>query len=129
VRVLLDTQCWLWMSLAPERFSARARRIVEAADNIRYLSAASVWEIAIKYDLGKLQLPEPPVEYIPSRVAILRVQPLAIEYAHALRVATLPPHHRDPFDRLLIAQAQAEALPILTSDPRIGKYDVDVISA
>jgi PIN domain nuclease of toxin-antitoxin system len=117
------------MALAPERFSARGRRIVEATDNVLYLSAASLWEIAIKHGLGKLRLPEALAEYIPSRVALLGVQPLAIEHSHALRVATLPPHHRDPFDRLLVAQAQAEALPILTSDPLIGKYDVDVIAA
>jgi PIN domain nuclease of toxin-antitoxin system len=129
MRVLLDTQCWLWMTLSPERFSARARALVEARENVLYLSAASAWEIAIKHALGKLRLPEPPVTYVPARVAALGVQPLAIEHQHALHVATLPAHHRDPFDRLLVAQAQLDDLPILTADPAIGVYDVTTIPA
>ena len=129
MRVLLDTQCWLWMTLAPERFSARARKLVEARDTLLYLSAASAWEIAIKHALGKLRLPEPPATYVPTRVAALGVQPLAIEHSHALRVAELPPHHRDPFDRLLIAQAQIDDLSILTSDSLFDAYDVATIVA
>jgi PIN domain nuclease of toxin-antitoxin system len=129
MRILLDTQCWLWMSLAPERFSARSRRLVEARDTTLYLSAASAWEVAIKHALGKLRLPEPPVTYVPSRVAALGVQPLPIEQQHALQVATLPPHHRDPFDRLLIAQAQIDDLSILTADPVFASYDVATIAA
>jgi len=129
MRILVDTQCWLWMSLAPERFSARARRIVEDTSQTLYLSAASAWEIAIKHALGKLRLPEPPASYVPSRLASLGVRPLAIELSHTLRVAALPPHHRDPFDRLLVAQAQAEGLVILSSDPAIRAYDVDVVDA
>src|SRR5215210_4290589 len=117
MRILLDTQCWLWMTLAPERFSAAARALVETRHNTLYLSAASAWEIAIKHALGKLRLPELPVAYVPARVTALGVQPLPIELQHALHVATLPAHHRDPFDRLLIAQAQLEDLPILTADP------------
>ena len=129
MRILLDTQCWLWMSLAPERFSPRARALVEARDNTLYLSAASAWEIAIKHALGKLRLPEPPAIYVPGRVTALGVQPLAIEQHHALHVTMLPAHHRDPFDRLLIAQAQLDGLPILTADPVIGTYDVETIAA
>ena len=129
MRILLDTQCWLWMALAPERFSARSRRLVEARDTILYLSAASAWEVAIKHALGKLRLPEPPVTYVPSRVAALGVQPLAIDQQHALHVATLPPHHRDPFDRLLIAQAQIDDLSIMTADRLIAAYDVATIAA
>ena len=129
MRILLDTQCWLWMTLSPERFSARARALVENREHVLYLSAASAWEIAIKHSLGKLHLPEPPVTYVPTRVAALGTQPLAIEHQHALHVATLPAHHRDPFDRLLVAQAQLDDLPILTADPLIGAYDVTTISA
>ena len=128
MRILLDTQCWLWMSLAPERFSPRARALVEARDNTLYLSAASAWEIAMKHALGKLRLPEPPAIYVPGRVIALGVQPLAIEQHHALHATTLPPHHRDPFDRLLVAQAQLDDLPILTADPVIGTYDVETIA-
>lgn len=129
MRILLDTQCWLWMTLAPERFSPRARALVENREHVLYLSAASAWEIAIKHALGKLHLPEPPVTYVPTRVAALGTQPLAIEHQHALHVATLPAHHRDPFDRLLVAQAQLDDLPILTADPLIGAYDVTTIAA
>jgi PIN domain nuclease of toxin-antitoxin system len=129
VRILLDTQCWLWMALSPERFSPRGRRLVEDQRNVLYLSAASAWEIAIKHALGKLRLPEPPISYVPDRVAALGVQPLPIEHEHALHVATLPPHHRDPFDRLLVAQAQLDDLPILTADPLIEAYDVTTIAA
>ena len=129
MRILLDTQCWLWMSLAPERLSARARRLVEDQENVLYLSAASAWEIAIKHALGKLRLPAPPASYVPDRVTALGVQPLPIEHAHTLHVATLPPHHRDPFDRVLVAQAQLDDLPILTADPLIAAYDVTTIAA
>ena len=127
MRVLLDTQCWLWMASAPERLSTRARAIVEAIDNELLLSAGSVWEIAIKHALGKLQLPEPPARYVPSRMSALSTTPLPIEHAHALRVATLPSHHRDPFDRMLVAQAQVERVPILTADPIFERYDVETI--
>ena len=129
MRVLLDTQCFLWMAAAPERLSRRARSIAEDADNELLLSAASAWEIAIKHGLGKLQLPEPPVRYVPSRLTILRTTPLPISHEHALRVSTLPPHHRDPFDRLLIAQSQIEDLPVMTADVVFLKYNVSVIPA
>jgi PIN domain nuclease of toxin-antitoxin system len=129
MKILLDTQCWLLMSLAPDRFSPRALEAVEDRDNLLYLSAASAWEIAIKHALGKLRLPESPVTYVPTRVATLGVQPLAIELTHALRACELPPHHRDPFDRLLVAQAQLEDLPILTADPVFSRYDVETIAS
>jgi PIN domain nuclease of toxin-antitoxin system len=129
MRILLDTQCWLWMTLAPERFSPQARALVEARANTLYLSAASAWEIAIKHALGKLHLPEPPVRYVPARLEALGVQPLPIEHQHALHVATLPQHHRDPFDRLLVAQAQLSDLSILTADPLLAAYNVTTISA
>lgn len=129
MRILLDTQSWLWMASEPERLSARARALVETSDSDLYLSAASAWEIAIKHSLGKLRLPEPPARYVPSRLDALRVGALAIEHSHALQVDALPRHHRDPFDRLLIAQAQLEGLPILTSDPAFAFYDVETIPA
>jgi PIN domain nuclease of toxin-antitoxin system len=129
VRILVDTQCWIWMSLTPERLSEVARAIVEAPEHELLLSAASVWEIAIKHAIGKLRLPEPPERFVPSRAATLRTASLDIAQAHALRVAVLPMHHRDPFDRLLIAQAQLEDLSILTADPVFGRYDLRVIGA
>ncbi len=129
MRVLLDTQCWLWMAASPERFSATARSIVEDDDSDLFFSAASAWEIAIKHALGKLQLPEPPVRYVPRRADAMRTLTLPIEQSHALHVAALPAFHRDPFDRLLIAQAQLEDLPILTADPLFARYDVRTIAA
>jgi PIN domain nuclease of toxin-antitoxin system len=127
--VLLDTQCWLWMNEAPERFSGDARRLIESRETSLLLSSASAWEIAIKYGLGKLRLPVSPAEYVPSRLQPTRTSPLPISHEHALRTAELPPHHRDPFDRLLVAQAQIERLPVLTADGQFEAYDVDVIWA
>jgi PIN domain nuclease of toxin-antitoxin system len=117
------------MAAAPERLSVKARELVDAGDHELYLSAASSWEIAIKYSAGKLRLPEPPARYVPSRLEALRVIPLPIEHSHALHVATLPVHHRDPFDRVLIAQAQMENLQILTADRLFRAYDVTTIDA
>jgi PIN domain nuclease of toxin-antitoxin system len=128
VRILLDTQCWLWMAAFPERLSARTRELVASRDHQLYLSAASAWEIAIKHSRGKLQLPETPEHYVMSRCDRLHTEPLPIDHSHALRVATLPSHHRDPFDRVLVAQAQIEGLPLLTSDPIFRLYDVDLMS-
>ncbi|MCJ7630003.1 MAG: type II toxin-antitoxin system VapC family toxin [Longimicrobiales bacterium] len=129
MRVLLDTQAWLWMLMAPERFSRQSLRIVETTANELVLSAASAWEIGIKHELGRLELPGAPETVIPDLMLRSGVEALAISHAHALRAGTLPPHHRDPFDRLLIAQAQLESLPILTSDNQIALYEVEVISA
>jgi PIN domain nuclease of toxin-antitoxin system len=129
MRILVDTQCWLWMAGSPERLSAHARSLVLTTGNELFLSAASAWEIAIKHALRKLVLPAPPERYVPSRVDALRTWALPIEHSHALRVATLPLHHRDPFDRILVAQAQIEDLPILTADPVFDRYDVTVIPA
>lgn len=129
MRLLLDTQVWLWMLAAPERLSRRARALVVSVDNELVFSAASAWEIAIKHGLGKLRLPEAPETYIPRLMARTGVTPLPIHHRHALHVASLPLHHRDPFDRLLVAQAQLEELPILTADPDFRQYDVDTLPA
>ena len=99
------------------------------SENELLLSAASSWEIAIKHALGKLPLPEPPAEYVPSRPELSGTKALAVEHRHALHVATLPHHHRNPFDRLLVAQAMLEGLPILTSDEALGRYDVETLEA
>lgn len=129
MRILIDTQCWLWMAGSPDRLSPRARALVETTEHELLLSAASAWEIAIKHALGRLTLPEPPGRYVPSRLERMKMTPLPIEHDHALKVATLPAHHRDPFDRILVAQAQIEELSILTADRAIASYDVTVIEA
>ncbi len=114
------------MQTEPERFGPEARAIIEEGSNELLFSAGSSWEIAIKYSLGRLSLPIPPHEYVPSRMESSGVTPLAVEHRHALRVAQLPPHHRDPFDRLLIAQAQSEGVPILTADRQLEPYEVEI---
>jgi PIN domain nuclease of toxin-antitoxin system len=129
MRVLLDTQVWLWMLASPDRLSTESRALLIAADNELLFSAASAWEIAIKHGLGKLQLPESPAEYIPRMMVHTSVTPLPVHHRHALHVAELPEHHRDPFDRLLVAQAQVEQVPIITADRHFLQYDIAVLSA
>jgi PIN domain nuclease of toxin-antitoxin system len=126
-RLLVDTQIWLWMLASPERFSAEGREVVESASTELLLSAASAWEIAIKYSLGKLSLPESPEEYVPRLLRKTRTDALPVQHAHALRAAGLPLHHRGPFDRLIIAQAQVEGLPIMSADPHFAAYDVELV--
>ena len=126
MKLLVDTQVWLWMLADPDRFSKRARRLLARADTELYLSAASAWEIAIKWSLGKLKLPADPAEFVASRVDQSGVIPLAIRHAHALQVARLPPHHRDPFDRLLVAQASVEDLTVLTGDRQLEPYGIPI---
>lgn len=117
------------MLAAPARLSRKARGLVVSVDNELLLSAASAWEIAIKHGLGKLQLPEPPVEYVSRLMVTTGVTPLPVVHRHALHVATLPRHHRDPFDRLLISQAILEDLPVLTADRIFRRYGVRTIAA
>jgi PIN domain nuclease of toxin-antitoxin system len=129
MKILMDTACWLWSLTDPDRLNKKARDLLSNRAHTLYLSAASSWEIAIKAALGKLRLPESPEQYIPSRMAAMDVLGLAVEHAHALRVFALPPHHRDPFDRILIAQAQIESLTILTADPAFKAYDAEIFWA
>jgi len=129
VRVLLDTHVWLWMQSDPTKLSPESIALVENPENELIFSAASSWEIAIKYQLGRLRLPVPPHEYVPDRLATSGVRTIAVEHAHALHTATLPTHHRDPIDRILVAQAQLVEIPILSADPQFLAYEVQVIWA
>jgi len=127
--VLLDTQVFLWMNAAPQRLSELAKSIiVDPAEELLF-SAVSSWEIAIKHATGRLHLPEPPVIYVPSRIAATALTAIAIEHLHTLHAGNLPMHHRDPFDRLLIAQALELDVAVLTSDKSFDRYEVDVIWA
>ncbi len=128
-RHLVDTHVWLWLQTEPERIKTQVREMVEDTSTEIMLSAASAWEITIKYGLGKLSLPREPAIYVPERMRTSGTTPLAVEHAHVLRTGELPMHHRDPFDRLLVAQAQILDVPIVTSDPQIAAYDVEVVAA
>ena len=125
---MLDTHCWLWLQASPDRLCEDTLRVLENERNDLLLSAASSWEIAIKYALGKLSLPESPTSYVPSRMAQSGTSGLAVEHVHALGVVSLPAIHRDPFDRILVAQARCEGLTIVTADPNITQYDVPVLA-
>ena len=129
MKILLDTQCWLWWIAAPEKLSQSARRRIADKRNIVYLSAASSWEIAIKYSIGKLPLPESPTQFIPKRLARDAITALPIQIAHTLHVADLPRHHKDPFDRILISQSIKEDIPIMTVDKQLEVYEVNIILA
>ena len=124
--LLLDTNALLW-ALAGDRRLGRARPIVADPRNAVSVSAASAWEIAIKVGLGKLRVPPDLATWLPAELAALRCTPLPITLDHALAVESLPRHHADPFDRLLIAQATVEGLTIVTGDPQIERYAVQVI--
>ncbi|MGH3937775.1 MAG: type II toxin-antitoxin system VapC family toxin [Pseudonocardiaceae bacterium] len=117
------------MQASPEKLNDEARELLANPANVLLLSAASSWEIAIKYALGKLPLPASPASYVPDRLRSGGVTPLAVSHAHALAVAELPDHHRDPFDRLLVTQAHLDGLTLLTADSKLGAYDVRIIWA
>ncbi len=127
MKLLIDTQCWLWMHADPERLPARARSLLASRSTQVLLSAASIWEMAIKTGAGKLRLPLPLDEYVITRIEQSHTEVLAVDHHHALRVSGLPPHHRDPFDRMLVAQAQVERVPIVTTDRQLSAYDVELI--
>jgi PIN domain nuclease of toxin-antitoxin system len=124
--VLLDTQVFLWLQTEPERLGDRLA-LVEDRRTTLLLSAASSWEMAIKYTLGRLPLPEPPERYVPTRMRAIGAEALPIEHAHALAVASLPDLHRDPFDRLLVAQAAVAGVAILTADPAVAQYPAETL--
>jgi PIN domain nuclease of toxin-antitoxin system len=128
MRLLLDTHVWLWLVAAPERLARDARERLESSDTLLYLSAASGWEMSIKQQLGRLELGGPAERVIPELMLRSDVTPLPITHQHGLRAGALPPHHRDPFDRMLIAQGQLEGLPIMTSDAAFAAYDVERIT-
>ena len=128
-RILLDTRAWLWMAAEPERLSDRARELVEDPGRELLLSAASSWEITLKHATGKFDLPGPPEDVVPDWMVRSAVTALPVDHGHALRVASLPLHHSDPFDRLLVAQALMEEVPVLTADPAFDDYYVEVVPA
>jgi PIN domain nuclease of toxin-antitoxin system len=127
VKYLLDTMVWLWSVGPTEQIGQTGLEILSSGLDEIYLSAASSWEIAIKAKLGKFQLPEAPGPYVRTRLAMQGIRSLSITQDHTLSVYDLPLHHSDPFDRLIIAQALAEDMVILTSDRMFKKYSVDMV--
>ena len=127
MRVLLDTQAFLWWVDEASHLSSRARTAIAAPDNEVFLSIASCWEIAIKVSLGKLRLKTPPKRFFPEQLAANAFELLGVELDHVCRVATLPFHHRDPFDRLLVAQAIEEDLTVVSTDEVFERYGVSRI--
>lgn len=123
MNLLLDTHVLIWWDEG-RRLEAGARRAIEEADTV-YVSAASAWEVAIKIGLGRLR-PSRTVELAASESGFLE---LPVTFRHAERVVRLPTHHRDPFDRLLIAQADVEELTLVTRDPLFRRYPIEVIQA
>ncbi len=128
-RLLLDTHVWLWIYGYPEKVSRSVQRIMDAPDAQLFVSLVSLWEVSIKFPLGKLELPAAPEEYVPARLAGESIELLPITLGHVLAVASLPLHHGDPFDRLLIAQARTSNLEIVTTDGIFDRYDVRTVSA
>lgn len=126
MRLLLDTHAFLWFMAGDARLSGAARRAIEARDGEWWLSTASIWEMAIKSSLRRLMLPARASDYIAEKVQ-RGLQILAIDWPVAAAVERLPFHHRDPFDRLIIAQAQAERLDVVTKDKVFRKYGVKVV--
>jgi PIN domain nuclease of toxin-antitoxin system len=124
VRYLLDTHTFLWFIWDDPRLSATAKKTIEDENNEKLLSLASCWEIAIKVGLGKLTLAAPFVAFVPREIAANSMTVLPISLDHAALLTTMPHHHRDPFDRMLIAQATVEGVPILSADSAFDAYGV-----
>jgi PIN domain nuclease of toxin-antitoxin system len=127
MKILLDTHVFLWWITDSNQLSQNARSIISNPENEIFLSAASCWEMAIKASLGRLTLPEKPDSFIPAQLAENNISGLPVQLSHALAVCDLPMHHRDPFDRILVAQARLEKMTLMTSDSLISMYDVYVI--
>ena len=126
MRLLLDTVAFIWLVEGDPRLTESARATITNSANAVYLSAASAWEIAIKHELGRLRLRLPPQEYVVEQRRLHRIDSLPISEEAALQVGKLPGVHRDPFDRLLVAQAIVEGLTIVTPDRLVGMYPVGV---
>jgi PIN domain nuclease of toxin-antitoxin system len=126
MKALLDTHTFLWAISGNEKLSRRAGQIFVAPNDL-WLSVASVWEILTKVQIGKMPLPRPTGPYLVKKCAENRIEVLPVKLDHVLKIETLPMHHRDPFDRILIAQSLEENLPLITSDAVFNRYDLEVI--
>jgi PIN domain nuclease of toxin-antitoxin system len=127
MRLLLDTHAFLWWNEGNPKLSRRVQSVLSDSRNSLFLSVASAWEIAFKTQTGKLGLPEPVASYVTGRLQHYRIDALSINLSHVLAAEALPPLHRDPFDRILIAQGQVEQLALVTHDAQIQQYDIETI--
>ncbi len=127
MRYLLDTHTFLWWIIDDPQLSSRVRALMRGADAEIFFSAASAWEISIKAQLGRIAFQGDPTDVIPQQIAANGFVSLPIEVRHTLQAYKLPLLHRDPFDRMLVAQALLEDLPLLTTDPAITQYPVSCI--
>ena len=127
MRYLLDTHTFLWMAADPAALSRKVSKIVRDTDNSLYLSAASGWEIALLWRLKRIDLPDEPQRFIPEAMKQLAVLPLPIGFQTAISAAMLPLIHRDPFDRILIAEAMKENMIVLTKDKTFKKYGIQLL--
>jgi PIN domain nuclease of toxin-antitoxin system len=124
MRILLDTHAWLWFVLGDAALSPAARSLIEDPNNEKLVSPASYWEIAIKISMGKYVLPQPYLQFIDHAIQGQSFVVLPIQATHTALVCSLPFHHRDPFDRLLVAQALAEGIPLVSCDVGMEAYGV-----
>jgi PIN domain nuclease of toxin-antitoxin system len=124
VKILADTHTFLWFVTDAPQLSAKAKTILEDEETERFFSIASLWEIAIKTSLGKLALRKPLQEFLPEQLAVNRFSLLNISVEHAFQIARLPLHHRDPFDRMLVAQCLTENLPLVSNDSTLDAYGI-----
>jgi PIN domain nuclease of toxin-antitoxin system len=124
MNLLLDTHVLLWFLVGDRRLTHTARQQIETSENQRWLSIASLWEIAIKTSLGKLQLTRPFDELFPRQLEANAINLLSIQPVHLAQLTRLPFHHKDPFDRLLVAQAITEEMPLLSQDRTLDAYPV-----
>ncbi len=127
MRFLLDTHCWLWWLFEPEKLSDTAQATIRNKNNQLYLSVASIWEIGIKVKIGKLNIPQALEIFIPQQMQADGLEALLITPDHAMKAANLPLHHKDPFDRMLIAQTQLENIILLTNDSAFSLYNVTTL--
>jgi PIN domain nuclease of toxin-antitoxin system len=127
VKLILDTSALLWVLLTPANLSATAARLLSDPANLLFVSVASLWEITIKVGIGKLAIPNSDIEEVIANLAAFRIRVLPIRSEDLKALQALPPHHKDPFDRIIVAQAQVEGIPIVTTDQRIQQYAVRVL--
>lgn len=127
MKFLLDTHVFLWWITDSPLITEKVRELMTEGSSELYWSSVSSWEVAIKYANGKLPLPEKPELFIPFELNTNRITSLSIKDDHSFLAGRLPVHHRDPFDRMLIAQSISEKMPLITGDQVISKYEVETI--